>query len=83
MSNGDNGCVMESKGKFEKDGLVKCKVTKFEKMGDFPVTKEKGYEFSFKYKMDGKNLIVSDFEGDDVNDEARSTLGGEYAPAKS
>ena len=48
---GDAGFVMTSKYMRDADGIYHCEVTKFEKKGDFPVTKEKGYKFSFKYRL--------------------------------
>jgi hypothetical protein len=78
MGDGNNGCTLEAKATFEKDGKVKCKTEKFETQGNFPVQKEKGYVFSFKYKIDGKKIVISDLEGDDINDEAREIVGGDY-----
>jgi hypothetical protein len=78
MADGNNGCTLEAKVKYEKDGLVKCKTESFSKEGNFPIEKEKGYEFRFKYKLDGKKVIISDLEGADIDDNARETVGGEY-----
>ena len=78
---GEAGCTMESKYKKEKDGTYKFEVTKFEKKGDFPVSKEKGYEFSFKFVVkDGKGTM-SDFMGADVDDNAKMAIEGEYEKA--
>lgn len=75
---GADGAVMDCKYKKEKDGTYKCEITKFEKKGDFPVTKEKGYEFSFKFAVkDGKGTL-SDFKGADVDDNAKMAIEGEY-----
>lgn len=82
MSDGNAGCTLEAKAKYEKEGLVKCKTESFTKEGNFPVEKEKGFEFSFKYKIDGKKVIISDLEGEDINDEAREIVGGEYESAE-
>jgi hypothetical protein len=78
---GDGGCVMESKYKKEKDGTYKCEVTKYEKKGDFPVTKEKGYEFSFKFEVKDGKAKLSDFMGADVDDNAKMAIEGEYEKA--
>lgn len=78
MGDGTNGCTLEAKAKFEKDGLVKCTTETFVTEGNFPITKDKGFEFSFKYKVDGKKIVISDLEGEGINDEARETVGGEY-----
>lgn len=80
---GDAGCVMTCKYTKEKDGTLKCEVTNFEKKGDFPVTKEKGYKFSFKTEMKDKKLVVSDLKADDVDDVGKQTIEGEYEAAKS
>jgi hypothetical protein len=82
MGDGTNGCTLEAKVKYEKDGLVKCKTESFSKEGNFPVDKEKGYEFSFKYKLDGKKVVISDLEGADINDEAAQIVGGDYELAE-
>ncbi len=82
MTNGSDGCVMESTAKYEKDGVAKCEVTKFEKIGSFPAEKEKGYKYSFKFKVNGKTVVVSDLEGDDLNDEAKSLVQGDYEPVE-
>ena len=63
---GDVGCVMTSKYK-KKDGKYECEVTEFEKKGDFPATKDKGYKFSFKLEIKDKKVVLSDLEGDDIN----------------
>jgi hypothetical protein len=75
---GEVGCTMESKYKKEKDGTYKCEVTKFEKKGDFPVTKEKGWEYSFKFTVKDKKGTLSDFMGADVDDNARMSIEGDY-----
>jgi hypothetical protein len=77
---GEVGCVMESKYKKDKDGTYKCEVTKFEKKGDFPVTKEKGWEYSFKFAVKDKKGTLSDFMGSDVDDNAKMSIEGEYEP---
>ena len=76
---GDALCVMQCKYTKGKDGTVKCVVEKFEKKGPFPVTKEKGYEFSMKVGAikDGK-MTVSDFKGEEVDEPAKLAIEGEY-----
>ena len=76
---GDALCVMQCKYTQGKDGTVKCVVEKFEKKGPFPVTKEKGYEFSMKVGAikDGK-MTVSDFKGEEVDEPAKQAIEGEY-----
>ena len=79
---GDAGCVMTSKYTKEKDGTIKCEVTNFEKKGDFPVTKEKGYKFSFKAEVKDKKLVLSDLTGDDIQDDQKKAVEGEYESVK-
>src|SRR5687767_2962223 len=47
---GEAGCVMTTKYTRDKEGTIMAEITEFEKKGDFPVTKEKGYKFSFKWE---------------------------------
>ena len=75
---GEASCVMTSKYTKEKDGTIKCEVTNFEKKGDFPVAKEKGYKFSFKVEMKDKKLVLSDLNGDDIDDNAKQSIQGDY-----
>ena len=75
---GDAGCVMTSKYTKEKDGTYKCEVTTFEKKGDFPFTKDKGYKFSFKVEMKDKKLVLSDLNGDDIGAEQKQAAEGDY-----
>jgi len=75
---GDAGCVMTSKYTREKDGTVKAEVTNFEKKGDFPVDKPKGYQFSFKWEPGEKSGKLSELKGDEIADEQRQAVEGEY-----
>lgn len=81
MSNGSDGCVMTSKTTIDKDGTIKCEVTKFEKMGNFGAEKEVGYKFSFKFAVDGKRAKVSKIEGADIDDQAKAVVEGDYEKA--
>ncbi len=81
MNDGNDGCVLDAKYTVNEDGVVMCEVTKFEKKGNFPVEKEKGYMFSFKTKIDGKNAKLSDFDGKDIDDGAKTVLEGDYEKA--
>jgi hypothetical protein len=75
---GDAGCVMTSKYTREKDGTINAEVTEFETKGDFPVKKDKGYKFSFKWEVkDGKGML-SELKGDDIADEQKQAVEGEY-----
>ena len=78
MDNGTDGCTMETKCTFEKDGIVKCEVTRFEKKGNFPEEKEVGYKFSFKFEVKDKKAKVSKIEGDNINEQAKAAVEGEY-----
>ena len=61
---------MTSKYMKDADGIYHCEVTKFEKKGDFPVTKEKGYKFTFKLDVKDKAVVLSDLTGDDIGEDA-------------
>ena len=78
---GDAGAVMTSKYTKDKDGTIKCEVTNFEKKGDFPVTKDKGYKFSFKWEMKDKKGVLSELKGDDIDDNAKQSIEGDYETA--
>lgn len=78
---GDVGCVMTCKYKRDKDGVYHCEVTNFEKKGDFPAAKEKGYKFSFKLHPKDKAIVLSDLTGDDLTDEQKNAVEGEYEKA--
>jgi hypothetical protein len=78
---GDAGCVMTSKYTRDKEGILSCEVTNFEKKGDFPVTKEKGYKFTFKWEVkDGKGKL-SELKGDDIQQDQKDAVEGEYETA--
>jgi hypothetical protein len=78
---GDAGFVMTSKYTTDADGIYHCEVTKFEKKGDFPVTKEKGYKFTFKLAVKEKAVVMSDLTGDDIAEDAKKAVEGEYEKA--
>jgi hypothetical protein len=78
---GDVGFVMTSKYMQDADGIYHCEVTKFEKKGDFPVTKEKGYKFTFKLEVKDKAIVMSDLNGDEISEDARKAVEGEYEKA--
>jgi len=78
---GDVGFVMTSKWEKDADGIYHCEVTKFEKKGDFPVTKEKGYKFTFKLEVKDKAIVMSDLTGDEISEDAKKAVEGEYEKA--
>jgi hypothetical protein len=78
---GDVGFVMTSKYMKDADGIYHCEVTKFEKKGDFPVTKEKGYKFTFKLEVKDKAIVMSDLTGDEISEDAKKAVEGEYEKA--
>jgi hypothetical protein len=75
---GDAGCLMTSKYTREKDGTINAEVTDFEKKGDFPVTKEKGYKFSFKWEPGEKKGKLTELKGDEIGEDQRQAVEGEY-----
>lgn len=78
---GDAGCVMTSKYTRDADGIYHAEVTGFEKKGDFPVVKDKGYKFTFKLAVKDKAIVLSDLTGDDIADEQKKAVEGEYEKA--
>jgi hypothetical protein len=78
---GDAGFVMTSKWEKDADGIYHCEVTKFEKKGDFPVTKDKGYKFTFKLEVKDKAIVMSDLTGDEIGEDAKKAVEGEYEKA--
>ena len=78
---GDAGCLMTSKYTTDKDGVYHCELTAFEKKGDFPVTKEKGYKFSFKFALKDKGATLADLTGDEIGEEPKKAIEGEYEKA--
>ena len=78
---GDVGFVMTSKCTKDADGIYHCEVTKFEKKGDFPEPKEKGYKFTFKVEVKEKAIVMSDLNGTGINEEHKKAVEGEYEKA--
>lgn len=83
MSNGADTIDLEAKCTFEKDGVVKCKTTKFTKEGNGPDVKA-GDEFTFKIKFDGKKAKLSDIESKDISidDAGKNLVQGDYEMTK-
>jgi hypothetical protein len=82
MSNGTDGCVLDAKYKAADDGTLNCEVTKFEKMGGFPIEKPVGYTFSFKTARMGEKLELSAWKGKGLDEEAQEALNGLYERKK-
>jgi predicted metal-binding protein len=80
MGSSNESCQLESKCTFEKDGVVKCKVSKYTKNGNFPEVKE-GFEFSFKFSAKDKSAKVSDINAADIDDTAKTFVEGDYEKA--
>ena len=77
MGNGTDKCDMEAKCTYEKGNIVKGKLTKFTKQGNFPDLKE-GHEFKFKFVIDGKKAKLSDIETEGADDQGKMAIEGEY-----
>jgi hypothetical protein len=79
---GDNGVIVTTKFKAEKD-VVKVKVTNVEEKGNFPAKPPKDLEFSFKWtvKKDG-DATLDELKGDGL-DEAKGALEGEFKAKKA
>jgi hypothetical protein len=56
-------------------------VTESTEKGNFPPTPKKGFEFSFKWKVEGDKANVSDFKWAGL-EEAKDIVEGEYKKKK-
>lgn len=81
VSAGDASGDFQFKYTMEKN-VFKCELENFVKKGDFPVNREKGYKFSFKLETKKGAIVVSDIEGDEIDDNAKKALEGEYEAPK-
>jgi hypothetical protein len=79
--NGENGAIVTCKTTTDKDGVVKAVVTEAVEKGNFPPTPKKGFEFSFKWKVDGDKATLSDLKGEGL-DDAKPIIEGEYKKKK-
>lgn len=78
---GGNGAVVKAKYAVEKDGTIKGTVTDVEEKGEFPAKPQKGFEFSFKFKVDGKKAKLTDFTAENA-ENAKPIIEGEYDQKK-
>jgi hypothetical protein len=78
---GSSGCVLTSKYAADKDGTYNCEVTDFEKKGDFNEEIPKGFKFSFKLAVKDKSVTLSDLKGDNIQEEQRKAVEGDYERA--
>jgi len=78
---GEDGAIMKCKTKTDKDGVIQATVTDVTEKGSFPPTPKKGFEFSFKWKVDGDTATLSDFKWEGL-DEAKAIVEGEYKKKK-
>jgi hypothetical protein len=74
---GQDGFIATCAIKADKDGVVHAKVTEVESKGNFPSVPKAGFEFSFKWKVDGDKAELSDLKGEGVED-AKAVVEGEY-----
>ncbi len=79
---GDDGAVFNCKTKIDKDGVVTATVTDATEKGNFPPTPKKGFEFSFKWKVDGDTATLSDFKWEGLPEDAKGVVEGEYKKKK-
>ena len=76
VHSGDNGCVVTTKVKHDKDKVTN-EVTDVEVKGNFPNAPKKGDKFSFKWVAKDDVATLSDLTGDDT-ENAKGVLEGEY-----
>lgn len=79
--NGDNGFNATCTTKTDKDGVVKVTVKESKEKGNFPQTPKAGFEFSFKWKVNGDKAELSDLKGEGL-DDAKGLVEGEYKKKK-
>jgi len=77
---GDNGCIITSKIKIEKN-MVMSEVTDVEVKGNFPGAPKKGDKVNFKWVVKDDVATLSDLTGDNV-DDAKAVVEGEYKKKK-
>lgn len=77
---GENGCILTSKIKIEKD-VVTSEVVNVEIKGNFPGAPKKGDKVSFKWVVKGDKATLSDLTGDNT-DGAKDVVEGEYKMKK-
>lgn len=78
---GDNGVIATCKMTVDKTGKVKATITEVEEKGTFPAKPKVGLEFTFKWKVEGDKAMLSDLEGEGI-EEAKTVLEGEYKKKK-
>ncbi len=76
VHSGDNGCVITTKVKHDKD-TVTNEVTDVEVKGNFPTAPKKGDKFGFKWVVKDDVATLSDLTGDD-SENAKGVIEGEY-----
>ncbi len=84
IRHGDAGFELEATYEVDKDGVLKGKITKVEKKGTDGGPSE-GEMFSFKFKLDGDAMTVSEVKGNDgqeVGGDAKELVEGEYKKEK-
>ena len=79
---GEDGAVFTCKTKKDKDGVITATVTESMEKGNFPPTPKKGFEFSFKWKVEGDTATLSDFKWEGLNEDAKGIVEGEYKKKK-
>lgn len=73
-------CTLTCESSVDKDGKISAKVTEVTNK-DFPSPPEKGYKFSFKFKVDKDAAKLTDFEAANA-DEVKAIVEGDYKKKK-
>ena len=77
---GDNGCIITSKIKHEKD-VVSSEIIDVEVKGNFPGAPKKGEKMSWKWVVKDDVATLSDIKGENA-DDAKGVVEGEYKMKK-
>jgi hypothetical protein len=77
---GDNGCIITSKIKYDKD-VVSSEIVDVEVKGNFPGAPKKGEKLSFKWVVKDNVATLSDLKGENTED-AKGLVEGEYKMKK-
>ena len=79
MKAGDNPMEVDADYGVSKDGVLFGRISKVKKEGEGP---SEGDLFSFRFRIDGNTLTLTDLKTPHDNDEAKELLQGDYHKQK-